>query len=94
VARHSCPNSGADIPAKAKVCPECGSDERTGWSAEANIGGLDLPDDEFDYDEFVENEFGSKSNVKPKGLHWAWWVAGILLVLALILPLVLSLLHR
>ena len=28
----TCPNCGADVPAKAKACPECGADEKTGWA--------------------------------------------------------------
>ncbi len=30
-----CPNCGAMVPANAKACPECGSDEETGWSEAA-----------------------------------------------------------
>ena len=37
---HSCPNCGADLPKNAVVCPECGSDEKTGWSDEAAASGL------------------------------------------------------
>ncbi|MDB6026271.1 MAG: hypothetical protein JWM68_2494 [Verrucomicrobiales bacterium] len=90
----NCPNCGADLPRKAKVCPECGSDEKTGWSDEAHVGGLNLPDDNFDYDEFVENEFGEKTRIKPKSIHWAWWVAAIVVLAALIIPLAFSLLRR
>jgi len=78
-----CPNCGADVPPKARACPECGSDEQTGWSEEAATGGLDLPDEEFDYDKFVKEEFDgeSKSPVTP-GVHWVWWVVAILIALA------------
>jgi uncharacterized OB-fold protein len=31
----SCPICGADVPIKARACPECGSDEQTGWSEAA-----------------------------------------------------------
>ena len=68
------------MPRGAKACPECGSDEQTGWSEEASTGGLDLPDEEnFDYDDFVKREFGGKSPV-PRGMHWFWWVIGVLIV--------------
>jgi len=68
------------VPRGAKACPECGSDEQTGWSEEASTGGLDLPDEEnFDYDDFVKREFGGKSPV-PRGMHWFWWVIGVLIV--------------
>jgi hypothetical protein len=38
-----CPNCGAAVPLKAKACPECGSDEETGWSEAAPYLHL-LPD--------------------------------------------------
>jgi zinc-ribbon domain len=78
-----CPNCGAEIPRGAKACPECGSDEQTGWSAEARAAGLGLPDDEFDYDEFVKDEFGTGRN-KPRGITWFWWVVALFLIGALL----------
>ena len=76
-----CPNCGADVPRGARACPECGSDEQTGWSEEAQTGGLDLPDDEpFNYDEFAAREFGGKKPV-PRGIHWVWWLVAIGLAL-------------
>ena len=75
-----CPNCGADVPRRARACPECGADEQTGWSEEAAYGGLDLPDDSFNYDEFVEREFGDKK-IKPQGIKWFWWTEALVLVL-------------
>jgi hypothetical protein len=80
-----CPICGADVPAKAKACPECGADHETGWSEDAYASGLGLPEDNFDYDDFVKKEFGAKQQVKPHGLAWVWWVLGIALVIGLIL---------
>jgi uncharacterized membrane protein YvbJ len=80
-----CPNCGAEVPPNAKACPECGSDEQTGWSEEARTDSLDLPDENFDYEDFVDREFGSRKPV-PRGLHWFWWVVG-LIVLAVFLAL-------
>jgi hypothetical protein len=77
----TCPNCGAEVPPKAKACPECGADEQTGWSEAARTGGLDLPDENFEYDEFVKREFGDKSPV-PRGVHWFWWVIALLVVVA------------
>ena len=76
-----CPNCGAEVPRKARACPECGADEATGWSEEARASGLDLPDENFDYDDFVKREFGDKSPV-PRGIHWFWWVIALLVVAA------------
>lgn len=75
----TCPNCGAEVPRNAKACPECGSDEQTGWSDETHVDGLDLPEEKFDYDGFVEREFGSKSPV-PHGIHWFWWVIAVLVL--------------
>jgi hypothetical protein len=83
-----CPNCGADVPPNAKACPECGSCEETGWSEAATTGGLDLPDEEFDYNDFVKKEFGDKTP-KPHGISWIWWVVGLVL-LAILLGLFLS----
>jgi len=75
----TCPNCGADVPRNAKACPECGSDEQTGWSEETHVDGLDLPEEKFDYNDFVEREFGGKSPV-PHGIHWFWWVIAVLVL--------------
>jgi hypothetical protein len=74
-----CPNCGAEVPRNAKACPECGADENTGWSETAYAGKLGLPDEEFDYDEFVKEEFGP-GPAKPRGITWFWWLAALLLV--------------
>ena len=74
-----CPNCGNPVPPKAKACPECGADENTGWSDDAKSGGLDLPDEHFDYDDYVKREFGTPSPV-PRGISWYWWVVAIGLV--------------
>ena len=78
-----CPNCGAPVPPKAKACPECGSDDETGWSEAAETDGLDLPDEEFDYTDFVSREFGD-ATPKPRGITWLWWVVAIVLVAALL----------
>ncbi|HTI97297.1 MAG TPA: zinc-ribbon domain-containing protein [Dongiaceae bacterium] len=76
-----CPNCGAEVPAGARVCPECGADETTGWSETAGNEALGIPDDNFDYNDFVRREFGGEK-VKPRGLHWMWWVTALLLLVA------------
>ena len=76
-----CPNCGAEVPRNAKACPECGSDETTGWSETAYASGLGLPDEEFDHGEFVKEEFGG-SQAKPRGITWLWWlIAAIVAIL-------------
>jgi hypothetical protein len=39
----NCPNCEAEVPIKALSCPECGSDEKTGWSEDTMYDGLDIP---------------------------------------------------
>jgi len=52
--------------------------------AEAVTAGLDLPDESFDYNEFVKKEFGAKSPV-PRACIWFWWLVGIGLAAGLLL---------
>lgn len=83
----TCPNCGANVPRGAKACPECGSCEETGWSEKAAHDHLGLPDDSFDYDEFVKEEFGSgpaQSRIKPRGIPWWAWAVAIAIIAALL----------
>lgn len=78
-----CPVCGEDVPHGAAACPECGADHLSGWREDADeTGGLDLPDGDFDYDEFAKKEFGNE--VKPEGIGWAWWAAAVAALLAFI----------
>ena len=78
-----CPVCNEDVPKGSLACPECGADHDSGWKEDALLyDGLDLPDDEFNYDRFVANEFGSDS-LKPEGISTLWWITGIVLVIAL-----------
>ena len=77
-----CPNCGAGIPPGAKACPECGSDEQTGWSEDAHSDNLNLPGGHFDYDDFVKREFGGERTI-PRGIHWFWWLVAVLLLAGL-----------
>jgi len=75
-----CPNCGAEVPSRARACPECGADEQTGWSDKAQAERLGVPDDDFDYEEFVKEEFGSGNKVRPRGIRWIWWVTAVILL--------------
>ncbi|MCR4413322.1 MAG: zinc ribbon domain-containing protein [Thermoguttaceae bacterium] len=57
-----CPHCGADVPAGARFCRQCGASDESGWGEEAwsdveSPGGYSAEDDDFDYDEFVRREF-------------------------------------
>ena len=86
----TCPNCGADLPRNARACPECGADEKTGWSEDAAAQHLDLPDDKFDYGEFIEREFGKKEQVKPRGVSWFWWGVAVALIVGFVALFVFS----
>lgn len=76
-----CPNCGAVVPRRAKSCPECGSDEQTGWADDAVPQRLGIPEDSFDHDEFVRQEFGHPPRAtRPPGGSWLWWGVAVLLV--------------
>ena len=81
-----CPVCGAEVPPAASACPACGADDTTGWNADRSLyDGLDLPDDECDYDEYLKKEFGDAG--KPAAKRWPWLcIIGLTFVLiALIL---------
>jgi hypothetical protein len=75
-----CPHCGAEVPANARACPGCGSCEETGWSEEAQADRLDLPDDAFDYSDFIHREFQA-DQPRPRGIARFWWLVAVILVL-------------
>jgi len=75
-----CPVCGEDVPPKALACPDCGACHKSGWRE----GALDeydpaAPDSDFDYDEFVKEEFGKS---RP-AFHRVWWITALLLFIIL-----------
>ena len=74
-----CPVCGEDVPRNSLACPECGADHNSGWRTDAAAeDALDLPDRDFDYDEFVRREFAPGS--RPVGISAIWWITAIILV--------------
>jgi len=73
-----CPVCGDEVPPNASACPQCGADHNSGWK-ENTYDGLELPDDDFDYDEFIKQEFGS--SVRPAGIKPLWWITALLLII-------------
>ncbi|MCB9496778.1 MAG: zinc ribbon domain-containing protein [Fibrobacteria bacterium] len=70
-----CPNCGAELPASAKFCPECGSDDRTGWSEDTYLDGVTLPGEEDDVPPGTPT--GTLDRSRPL------WIAVAVLLLAL-----------
>jgi len=82
-APHVCPVCGEEVPRDALACPECGADHNSGWREDAGVyDALDLPDKDFNHDEFVREEFGSPP--KPAGVKNIWWIAAVVLIIVLI----------
>jgi hypothetical protein len=72
---------GEDVPPVALACPECGADHNSGWRENAEVyDAVDLPNQEFDYEEFVKQEF--RSSGRPT-IKTVWWLTAILLIAAL-----------
>ena len=84
-----CPVCGKTVRAQAKACPHCGACEKSGWNEEAReADGLDLPDDDFDYEKFTAEEFGTPRKLKRKEILWK--IVAVVLVVLLILMFVVS----
>ncbi len=71
--------SGCPAPRAAKT-----KKPRRSWEQDETYDGIDLPDDDFDYDEFVAKEFGGAPH-RRIGVKWYWWVIGIILLTLMIL---------
>jgi hypothetical protein len=67
----SCPVCGADVPRKALSCPECGACEKSGWSEDRYLDGLNLP--------------GEELPPRPSGLPRVWWWAAVIVLAAFLL---------
>ena len=77
-----CPVCGEDVPPAALACPECGADHNSGWQENAEVyDAVDLPEDDFNYQEFVKQEFGSSHKPAIKRI---WWITALILIAALI----------
>lgn len=86
-----CPACGEWVPRGQVACDDCGACAKSGWKSDRDVyDGLDLPDDDFDYDEFTAREFGSGSPQKSTSKELFWrWVAAIVLA-AMVLGYILA----
>ena len=82
----ACPACGEDVPIKAKACPHCGACEKSGWGDDS-ADGLDLEND-FDYEKFTAEEFGTPRKVGGKQLLWK--ITAIVLLLVVLLGFLFS----
>ena len=90
VLSYVCPFCGSDVQV-GKSCPGCAKTakkpRRRLWQQDKSKGGLDLPDDDFDYEKFVANEFG-KAPHRELGVKWYWWLLGVALLVAMLTGLI------
>ena len=78
-----CPVCGKDVPCQSLACPECGADHNSGWREDAETyDAADLPEEDFDYNQFVREEFGA--GPKPTTLKTVWWVTAFLVLVVLV----------
>ncbi len=81
---------GEWVPRGALACDGCGACGKSGWK-EDPADGLDLPDEDFDYDDFVAREFGEVAKRRracSRQQLWRW--AGLAAFIALVLGYLLS----
>ena len=93
-----CPGCDKEVAVGSRACPHCnpaaeasradqgaaaGRTKRS-WEQDKSADGLDLPDEDFDYDDFVAREFGGKPH-RRIGIKWYWWVTALVLVVLMIL---------
>lgn len=81
VGSHGCPHC-ARVAARKRVRSKVAAKKRE-WEEEEGIDGLGLPDEDFDYADFVAKEFGGKS-AKRVGIHPVWWWTALMLVVAIV----------
>lgn len=84
-----CPFCGREARV-GKPCPGCEKKQKPrrkpakkSWEQDSAHDGLNLPDEDFDYDEFVAREFG-KAPHRALGVKWYWWLLGVVILAAMI----------
>ena len=81
---YACPSCGDEVRVGSTGCRKCRS--LPAGPKDAWPDGVDLPEDaeDFDYGAWKQREFGTTAKVKPHHLAWKYWLAGILVLAALI----------
>jgi hypothetical protein len=90
-----CPGCDKEVRVGSRRCPHCNPPAkcrkrpkatakraRKSWEQDPAYDGLDLPEDDFDHEDFVAREFGRAPH-RRTGIKWYWWVTAVV-VLALI----------
>lgn len=85
VLHYRCPFCDREVRVGAP-CPGCAKKNkpsRKPWEQERSADGLDLPDEDFEYDDFIAREFG-KAPHRRIGVKWYWWLLGVLILAGMI----------
>lgn len=75
----NCANCGGAIPPRARACPACGADERTGWREISVYDGLDLPDGAY------QDDAAPPGRCRRPAGRWYWVVTACVLAAGLVL---------
>ena len=78
-----CANCGSAIPRRARACPGCGADERSGWREQDAYEGLNLPDEAYASDDRPPKPAPTRFRIN--GLAWYWWSLGVALLILLVM---------
>ncbi len=84
---YTCPFCDSEVEV-GKPCPGCAKKDRKtkptkkSWEQGRSADGLDLPDEDFDYEDFVAREFG-KAPHRQTGVKWYWWLLGVLVLIGM-----------
>jgi len=93
---YMCPTCDQDVMVGSKECPHCAKSlesekkrrkvlvVKREWEEDESLGGLDLPDDGFDYNDFILREFGEGVSNKRVGVHPVWWWTALVLVVGIV----------
>lgn len=92
-----CPGCDREVRVGSRGCPYChppakrrkrpkaaAKRTRRSWESSPAEDGLNLPDDDFDYDDFIAREFGGKTSRRHR-LKWYWWLTAVLLLALMVL---------
>lgn len=109
----NCPHCGAEVAAKRRSCPHCGASASDGWAGEPSDGGdweergwrenddddsANQDESDFDYDEYVEREFGqtrdamaplTAEQLRRRQVRFVIWAIIAALLMTAFLPAIL-----
>lgn len=83
-----CPKCGNDVKVGSPYCPTCTPPKKRPkkaspepWQQDDYLDAIDLPDEDFDYEEFTAREFGSAPPHRQIGIAWYWWATAAALLI-------------